>query len=200
MFSLEEIRAALDAHDYVPAAFKPDPSHASVAMILAACDDNEELEVCFIRRAERHGDPWTGQVAFPGGRAGIHDPHAHAVAERETFEEIGMRLDEAHRIGALPVRPDVRGGLTLSPFVYHVAADVRAQASVRLPHEVASVFWVPLSHLFDENAVTEIEYPAGAAGNLFPGIGFGEHVIWGLTLRVLSTFAELLDERLPALS
>lgn len=197
MLSLEEIRRALIERDHVPAAFKPAPSHAAVAMILA--DGGAGLDVCFIRRAERKGDPWTGQVAFPGGRAGIHDPHALAVAERETYEEIGLRLGAHHRVGPLPIRPDVRGGLTLSPFVYHVEAHTRAQATVRLPHEVASVFWVPLRHLFDVAAVTELEYPPGSGSSLFPGIRFEDHVIWGLTLRVLQSFAEVVQRPLPAM-
>ena len=197
MLSIDEIRAALLAREHVPAAFRPDPSHAAVAMILA--DGRAGLDVCFIRRAERKGDPWTGQVAFPGGRAGVHDADAHAVAERETFEEIGMRLRTDHRVGPLPVRPDVRGGLTLSPFVYYVDAATRGQAHVRLVHEVASVFWVPLSHLFDDTAVTELSYPPGRGGALFPGIGYGEHVIWGLTLRVLHSFADIVELHLPAL-
>lgn len=165
-------------------------------MIMA--DGEDELDVCFIRRAERDGDPWSGQVAFPGGRAGPADATAHATAERETFEEIGLTLHESHRVGALPVRPNVRSGLTLSPFIYFVDPTVRAQATVRLPHEVASVFWVPLSHLFDHGAVTELEYSLGGAPSMFPGIQFGEHVIWGLTLRVLESFAEIIEHQMPA--
>ena len=168
-----------------------------MAMILA--DGERELDVCFIRRAERDGDPWSGQVAFPGGRADNTDPDAHAVAERETFEEIGLILEPQHRIGPLPVRPDVRGGLTLSPFVYFVPGDVRAQATPRQFEEVASVFWVPMSHLFDHGAVTELEYPLGGAPSMFPGIQFDDHVIWGLTLRILQTFAEVMERPLPAL-
>lgn len=196
MLSIDEIRAALLERDHVPAAFRPDPSHAAVAMILA--EGAAGLDVCFIRRAERKGDPWTGQVALPGGRAGIHDADAHTVAERETREEIGMQLAVHHRVAPLPVRPDVRGGLTLSPFVYYVDAATRAQARVHQPTEVADVFWVPLRHLFDADAVTELAYPT-ASGALWPGIEYGEHVIWGLTLRVLHSFAEILDITLPAM-
>lgn len=166
-------------------------------MILA--DGVDGLDVCFIRRAERDGDPWSGQVAFPGGRASHGDADAHAVAERETQEEIGLELMPQHRVGPLPVRPNVRDGLTLSPFVYHVSQTERLQASARLPHEVAHVFWVPLPHLFDHQTTTEIEYPLAGRGSLWPGIQFGEDIIWGLTLRVLQSFAECMDRELPAL-
>jgi len=166
-------------------------------MILAQGD--KDLDVCFIRRAERDGDPWSGQVAFPGGRAGPLDPNASAVAERETFEEIGLKLHPDHLIGPLPVRPIERQELNLlSPFVYYVGAGAQTATWVRERHEVASVFWVPLHHLFDQSAATELEYPLGGAATRFPGIRYGEHVIWGLTLRVLESFAEIMQRTLAA--
>lgn len=202
MITIDEIRLALACVNNNNDIFKAHPSQAAVAMILA--DGAQGIEVCFIRRAERAGDPWSGQVAFPGGRASAGDADAFAVAERETWEEIGMRLAHHHRIGALPMRPIERNvrrdSLTLWPFVYHVGAAERAMATVRLPHEVASVFWVPIGHLFDVNAVTELEYPLGVTATIFPGIQFGEHVIWGLTLRVLASFAEVMQRTFPALS
>ncbi|MSR15467.1 MAG: CoA pyrophosphatase [Gammaproteobacteria bacterium] len=201
MITIDEIRLALTAVQPDFKAFEPRPSQAAVAMILA--DGTQGIEVCFIRRAERAGDPWSGQVAFPGGRASGADADAFAVAERETWEEIGMRLAQHHRLGPLPMRPIERNvrrdSLTLWPFVYYVGAEEQAMATVRLPHEVASVFWVPVGHLFDSNAVTEFEYPQGVSGTTFPGILFGEHVIWGLTLRVLASFAEVMQRTLPAL-
>ena len=202
MLTIDEIRRALEIVRHDGDAFEPRPSQAAVAMILA--ESVGGLEVCFIRRAEREGDPWSGQVAFPGGRASAVDADAFAVAERETWEEIGMQLKPEHRVGALPMRPIEnnvqRAGLTLWPFVYFVGAEEQATATVRLPHEVASVFWVPIGHLFDATAVTELEYPLGVTATTFPGIQFGEHVIWGLTLRVLASFAEVMQRTLPALA
>lgn len=58
---------------------------------------------------------------------------------------------------------------------------------------------MPIGHLFDHQHVTELEYPMGVTA-WFPGIQFGEHVIWGLTLRVLASFAEVMQRRLPALT
>ncbi len=201
MLKIDEIRLALSRLEHDWAAYDPHPSQAAVAMILN--ESGRGLEVCFIRRAERVGDPWSGQVAFPGGRASAADADAFAVAERETWEEIGVVLTPEHRVGALPMRNVEhnvkRSGLTLWPFVYHVGADERACATARLPAEVASVFWVPIGHLFDHQHVTELEYPMGVTATTFPGIQFGEHVIWGLTLRVLASFAEVMQRQLPAL-
>jgi 8-oxo-dGTP pyrophosphatase MutT (NUDIX family) len=197
MLTIDEIRATLRSRPHEPAAFEPHPGQAAVAMILA--EGENDLDVCFIRRAERRGDPWSGQVAFPGGRAGPSDPNASAVAERETFEEIGLELKTDHLIGPLPVRSIERQELALlSPFVYFVGAAARATATVRERHEVDSVFWVPLHHLFDEAAATELEYPLLGTRTRFPGIRYGDHVIWGLTLRVLESFAEIMQQNLAA--
>ena len=201
MLSVEAISAALGCIDPRPVAFAPEARHASVAMILSPGET--ELEACFIRRAERPGDPWSGQVAFPGGRASPGDPDAAAVAERETLEEIGLEISSEHRLGALPTHA-IRANRTLSPFIYYVPPhrDVpppQHVAHVREPHEVAAVFWVPLSHLFDESTCTTLDYPSGGVSTSWPGIAYDDHVIWGLTLRVLGTFADMMKLRLPAL-
>ena len=209
MLTIDDIRTALEKRAHEPAEFRAHYTQAAVAMILAEGESSgqngrkSELEVCFIRRAERNGDPWSGQVAFPGGRAGPEDPDAHAVAERETLEEIGLTLVANHRVGPLPIRPidraDLREAMTLSPFVYYVDQETKNTAFAKIPEEVAHVFWVPITHLFDETAVTELEYPIAETWSTFPGILFGEHVIWGLTLRVLDSFAEITQRTLPAL-
>jgi 8-oxo-dGTP pyrophosphatase MutT (NUDIX family) len=155
------------------------------------------LDVCFIRRTEREDDPWSGHVSFPGGRAEADDTCASAVAERETFEEIGMALQQSQRIGVLPVLPKIRRGLTLFPFVYFVDEATRSTAMVNAPEEVASVFWVPFSHLLDPQAVTQLEYSLDELPATFPGVQFGDHVIWGLTLHLVNSFAELVNKPLP---
>lgn len=196
MITLEEIRSTLEERPHKPAQFRAAPQQASVAMILT--QGTSELEVCFIRRATRAGDPWSGHVAFPGGRSSAGDLCAKTTAERETLEEIGLTLDPEHRIGPLPTRQvATSGSLTLSPFVYHVPSELQQHARVKEPKEVAAVFWVPISHLFDDRSATELAYPSGGYST-YPGIQFGEHVIWGLTLSVLQSFADIMRRPLPA--
>ena len=64
---------------------------ASVAVIFRNLDGGEEA-VLLIRRAEREGDPWSGQVAFPGGMVSVADESFEATARRETLEEVGIDL------------------------------------------------------------------------------------------------------------
>ncbi|HEY8150363.1 MAG TPA: CoA pyrophosphatase, partial [Vicinamibacteria bacterium] len=71
----------------------PPSSRAAVALILR--DGPQGIEVLFIRRAEHPKDPWSGQMAFPGGRAEPGDADLRATAIRETREEIGVDLGAA---------------------------------------------------------------------------------------------------------
>ncbi|MGK2914143.1 MAG: NUDIX hydrolase [Porticoccaceae bacterium] len=200
MITIEQIRIALQQYNHSPAGFEPTRQQAAVAMILA--DGDDDLEICFIRRAEHEGDPWSGQVALPGGRAGAEDRNAHDVAERETWEEIGLSLAADHRIGALPVRevvrPEAENSLTLSPFVYYIGADRDAVDTASHAHEVADVFWVPISHLCSAAAATKLDWPIAGITTTFPGIRFRDHVIWGLTLGVLNSFADIIRPHLTA--
>lgn len=201
MLTIERIISAADRAECESAQFTPDHRHCAVALILA--HGHHELEACFIRRTERVGDPWSGQVALPGGRAEATDVSASAVAERETYEEIGLKLKPIQRIGALPTHA-IRANMTLSPFIYFIQplqewGPPQQVATARDLQEVSSVFWVPLSHMFASKNTTTLDYPQNGISTTFPGIQFEGHVIWGLTLSVLKTFAQLVDQTLPAL-
>lgn len=197
MFTKDQIAIAINDVDDTSVPFVPNPLHASVAMIVA--DGLGGPEICFIRRAEREGDPWSGHVSFPGGRACEADASAQDVAERETLEEIGLQLTPDHHPGSLPVLPQIRRGITLFPFVYFVDEATQRQAIARQPEEVASVFWVPFQHLTDHSAVTTLEYDLDGSRKSFPGIQFQDHIIWGLTLHLLHGFAGLVRQPFPAL-
>ena len=49
-----------------PAELDGEPARAAV--LIAFREDRGESELLLIRRAVREGDPWSGQIALPGGR------------------------------------------------------------------------------------------------------------------------------------
>ena len=68
---------------------------------IALHEGGGSLELLFIERASRDGDPWSGHMAFPGGRVDDTDLGPRAAAERETLEEVGLSLAGAELLGQL---------------------------------------------------------------------------------------------------
>lgn len=170
---------------------------AAVAMLLR--DGAEGSEVLFIERARRVGDPWSGHMAFPGGRVDPGDADARAAAERETLEEVGLCLADAELLGQLDDKegnPLTRPALVISAYVYHVPEPGELVTN----HEVEEAFWFPVERLLDP--ALHVSYRAHRAlGELdFPGILVGRperHVVWGLTYSFLESFFEVLGRPLP---
>ena len=123
---------------------------SAVAMILQVREG--ELHILMIKRAEREGDPWSGHMAFPGGRMDSTDANGYAVPVRETEEEVGLSLGEQDqcigRLSDIHASPH-RGpfGMAVSPFVFRLDREVTFTPN----HEVAEVIWVPLEFLMDED-------------------------------------------------
>jgi 8-oxo-dGTP pyrophosphatase MutT (NUDIX family) len=136
-----------------------------------------------IRRAERVGDPWSGQVAFPGGRVGTADRSFREAAVRETEEEVGIRLGESARfLGYMePVKAKTRD-IRVAPCVFELTGRVRQTLS----SEVASTFWLPLAAAVAKENRSVFVLRRGGRRISFPSIVYGGHEIWGLTERILS--------------
>ncbi|HEY8429403.1 MAG TPA: CoA pyrophosphatase [Sandaracinaceae bacterium] len=156
------------------------PPGAAVAAILREVDRGPEI--LLIRRAEHPGDPWSGHMAFPGGRFDPDDRSLEQTAVRETAEEIGLDL-RAH--GELVARlddvPTHTSGLVVRPFVWHVA-DVPPLVP---NHEVADVLWVDLESLVRGERDTTFELEWKGQRHRFPAYQVGDRVVWGLTYRML---------------
>lgn len=197
-FTIEQIRQALARHQPQIAEREPGCAEAAVALVLAGT--GSELSVCAIRRAEHPHDPWSGHMALPGGRADSTDPSPRAVAERETYEEVGILLGERHWLGALSdLQVRLGGGdrrMILSPFAYYLGPE---PAPFAASDEVAEAYWIPLSHLWDPQNASHFEWERSGGRLVYPAIRFGEHAIWGITFRVLTLFSDVLNAPLPHL-
>lgn len=197
-FTIEEIREALARHQ--PTLVAREAAHAEAAVALVLAGAGTDLSLCAIRRAEHPLDPWSGHMALPGGRASPEDAGPRVAAERETLEEVGIALTEAHWIGPLSDVLVRLGGddrrMVLSPFVYYLGEEL---VPFSPSDEVAEAFWIPLAHLWDPRNANHLEWERSGARLLYPAIRFREHVIWGITFRVLTLFSDVLDSPLPHL-
>ena len=180
------------------AAYKPPliqivgQRQAAVALIMREIED--EAEILFIQRASSSSDPWSGQIAFPGGGMEQHDPSLTAAAIRETAEEVGVALTESQQRGRLD---DIQGrnnnrslNLVISCFVFSLES--AAEIDLQPNYEVAEAFWTPLSTLTDP--AKAIDYVTSYRQQPFPAINLGcgsggqERILWGLTYRFVHHF------------
>jgi 8-oxo-dGTP pyrophosphatase MutT (NUDIX family) len=166
---------------------------AAVAAIFRDLGDGAEL--FFIRRAEHPKDPWSGHIAFPGGRRDPGDETLLATAIRETREEVGIDLSLDHLVGRLPDVPaftrSKRDLLVVAPFVFAVRGAVQVSPN----HEVAGTLWVPFRALAGGEGRGTFEWTWEGKTLELPCIRLGpeKHVLWGMTYRMLETMLEALS-------
>jgi len=160
---------------------------AAVALILRPLAD-DDAELLFIRRAQRVGDPWSGQIGLPGGRFEPADASLEETALRETFEEVGLDLRAEGRVlGMLDeIRPrtPVLPPIIVRPYV----VVVERTPDLVLSDEVAEVRWVPIRELFVPGARVSTEVSVRDFRMRVDAFQHGDFTIWGMTERILSTF------------
>lgn len=169
-------------------------AQAAVAAILRPSADGRDAELLFIRRAERASDPWSGHIAFPGGRREQEDAGLLATAIRETMEEVAIDLNRATRVARLPDVPaftrSKRGALTVAAWVFVIERDV-----VAVPNEeVAEILWIPFGRLLRGEGRGTFLWTWDQKTIELPCFRFGPaaHVLWGLTLRLVETMLDAL--------
>jgi 8-oxo-dGTP pyrophosphatase MutT (NUDIX family) len=189
---LERIARRVAGH--VPRLSAPGSYDLEAAVAVCLRPGPRSVEALFIRRSEHPDDPWSGDVAFPGGRRDGGDASLWETAMRETMEETGVdlraegkllgRLDDVHpRVVVLP-------NLNIAPFVAEVPAGALASAR----SEIVAVSWVPLADLADP-ALADRRVMTSARGvREFPSIRWEDLEIWGLTHRILTQLLDLLGK------
>lgn len=166
----------------------PERKLAAVAVILVPEPD----AILLIRRAEREGDRWSGQMAFPGGRWSAEDPDLITTAKRETSEEVGVDLAAARLIGRLDdsaPRSNLLPPIIVTPYVF--VLDSRRQLSPN--HEVAGAFWTPIDRLVDPAIYRSFEFEARGTRMRLPGYHLDEGVVWGMTERILTPLLRIME-------
>lgn len=161
---------------------------AAVALVFGPDD-----RLLFIQRAEREGDPWSGHMAFPGGRQQAGDGGPRQAAERETFEEVGLDLAPARFLGALPLQMspirDPQQEFGVFPFVYRVGA---WPSFVPDPREVAAIHLLDAERLVAGEGRGQFRYQGHGYDLELPCVRLGGAFIWGMTLRMLDQLVDSL--------
>ena len=166
---------------------------AAVALILR--QHMQGAEVLFIERSRRTDDPWSGQMAFPGGKTEPDDNYSMETALRETHEEVGIRLSPNMSIGCLddlvapPSSP--AHGLVVSCYAFVLEQNEH----IRPNSEVHDTIWLSIDWMLNKRNFIGDFRPRDYEGS-YPGIRVGREdnrVIWGLTFRFLQGFLGILQ-------
>ena len=158
---------------------------ANAAVVVLLKSNNQDFQVLFVKRAEKSGDPWSGQIALPGGKRDLEDHNLKETVVRETLEETSINLLEGCRfLGAMePVRSTQKPEMQILPFV---VLQEKEQA-IKLNEELTEYFWTPLKELAKHKGTAKIsfgEYPAYIIEN---------NVIWGLTYKIMQNLLSLIS-------
>ena len=189
MLNIGQIKTRLA--DYHPPALEQKfEKHAAVAMLLRY--NGKTIEVLLIQRAEHQGDPWSGDLGFPGGGIEPSDPSPRAAAERETREEIGICLGEKNYLGQSGDLAGAYLSVHISCFVYEVDMNVE----FKINGEVVDLFWVPIQTLLEPQRNQQLTFFYRGQNRKHPGITLAEwskRPLWGITYRLLDNFLNLFD-------
>ena len=165
----------------------PEDSRVDAAVGLMIVEHGRDLETLLIQRAERDGDPWSGQIGLPGGRSKVSDRSIKGTVEREVAEEVGIDLSHVGReLGHLAVgQPMRRSEMHVQPWVYLLSD----KPPIIIGSEVRSAFWTSINHLPSSISTTDVYIRDGwRTVECFMVDG---RVVWGYTYRVLNGFLQL---------
>ncbi len=163
------------------------------------CELDHTPKMFFIQRALHENDPWSGQIAFPGGSRDPEDHDTLHTAQRETMEEVGICLENCPLLGQLD---DQKSYIRINskPIVINCYAfEVEETVKIENSEEVHDSFWIPVNHLTNpENKTT---YSISRSDEHRPAIKLDDdRVLWGLTYRFVTMLLDniIRNESMPS--
>jgi len=152
------------------------------AVALIEVNSSEERFVLILRRAFHPADPWSGHLAFPGGRKDAKDSDLLATCLREVKEECGLALSPSDLVEKLPIAIAGRSHgkpLTVQPWKFQL----REFPSLILEEkEIQSAFWVPYANFTRKESHVDFQVMPGL---IRPAFLVENIPLWGFTYGVL---------------
>ena len=159
------------------------------AVLVPIFSKGGEYHLLFTKRSDRVPSH-KGQVSFPGGAHSEADSSLLETALRESWEEVGLKAEDAEILGELDDISTTTSRFNISPFV----AFIPYPYEFTLSHdEIDEIFDVPVSalsrrddwkletYVFDNQAFINYAYE------------YNGRVIWGATARIVQQFLEIWE-------
>lgn len=154
---------------------EPGPGTAAVAIVF-----ENFSHVLLVKRKYREDDPWSGQVAFPGGKWRDSDKSLVDTALRELEEETGLSRQAVEVVGPMSVvSPANAPWLKVKPVLCRAVQ----HREVHPGPEIEKVFWAPLNQLSKKTVKVYSKYLQKEIETL--AYFYGGEIIWGMTARLL---------------
>jgi len=171
----------------------PDSNRMRRAAVVLILDPlRKEVSLLLVRRAVRESDPWSGQMALPGGYMTDHDSSVLDTAIRETQEEVGINLIDHELLGRINDVRSARRDLVIIPFVALLKTKV---VLVLRKDEVAEADWIPINDLA-RSSVIKRRIKTSKGELEVDAMQYRDEIIWGLTLRMINDFLTRLNDRI----
>jgi 8-oxo-dGTP pyrophosphatase MutT (NUDIX family) len=173
--------------DEILAGLGRDPVPAAVLVPVVL---SEQPSILLTKRTT-HLTKHAGQISFPGGRIDPGDSGPEAAALREAREEIGLDPASVEVLGRLT--DHVTGtGYRITPVLSVLPPALTYRLS---PHEVESIFELPMQVVMDPDAPRRQRQHVGGVWREYWVWPHPEHFIWGATAAILVQLAQRLRER-----
>jgi 8-oxo-dGTP pyrophosphatase MutT (NUDIX family) len=165
-----------------------DETRVLAAVIVPFFEKNNEPYLLFTKRTDtvQHHP---GEICFPGGTREELDTDLRATALRELQEEIAVDTGSVEILGRLDTFRTVSSSFLVVPYVGILQPGLRFRPR---SDEVAEILEIPFRHFSDES-IFHMEM-RNVENRTIPVYFYQwkDHVIWGITGRILKTLLDLL--------
>jgi len=172
----------------LPTVLKPisDEQGANAAVALLLKSKRNDYDVLFVKRVENPSDPWSGQMALPGGKREPKDVSLKDTVMRETMEETGIKLDDCRFLGVLTaVRSEPKLEIKILPFVVLLEDEPKLKLNKA---ELERFIWVPFEEIVQSKGTVEFSF------GKVPAYIFADAIVWGVTYKILSKFIQAVEK------
>ena len=155
---------------------------AAVALLLKPTDDTFSL--LFVKRVNRTTDPWSGQMALPGGKRESNDKDLKQTVTRETLEETNINLAHCRFLGTTRIEHSTpRPEMGIVPFVILLEHEPVIRLNEK---ELEGYDWISLKELTKHRGTVRFSFGE------FPAYIVDDRAIWGLTYRIVEDLLQII--------
>lgn len=134
----------------------------------------------------------SAQVGFPGGRLEKKDASIEYTAIRETYEEIGVPMQDVKILKPMTKMYIPPSNFTVYPFL---GITTKTPNFIIQEEEVEDIIEVPLSHFYYEQNIITTSVSSSYKVNVeVPAFQLKGHIVWGATAMMLSELKDLLKQ------